>query len=364
MKIAFLIFVIIHGLIHLLGFVKAFGLSEVKQLTQTISQPFGVIWLLAFVFFAIAAIMFAFKNSHWWMFGLIALVTSQVLIIFFWHDAKFGTIANVIVLVVAIIGYGTSGFYSKYQNDVKTGLQQKAYFENSELTEADIQQLPEPVKKYLRFTGSIGKPKVNNFKIEFIGKIRKDEKSEWMPFICEQYNFMETPTRLFFMKATMKSLPVAGYHCFKNGNAFMDIRLFSIFKVQYMEGTEMDLSETVTFFNDMCCMAPPTLIDKRIKWLEVEGNKVKASFTNNNITVSTWLYFNEKGELINFISHDRYAGDTGKQHPWSTPLKDYQEINGYKLAGNAEVIYSYPDRDLCYGTFKLIRIEYNCKNLD
>ena len=364
MTTAFLILVIVHGLIHLLGFVKAFGLSDVKQLTQTISKPFGVIWLLAFIFFVIAAILFALNNSYWWFFGFVALVTSQVLIIFFWHDAKFGTVANVIILIVSIIGFGTWKYYNKYQNDVKTALQQKEYFRNSELTETDIQHLPEPVKKYLRYTGSIGKPKVNNFKIEFTGKIRKDEQSEWMPFSCEQYNFMETPTRLFFMKATMKGMPIGGYHCFKNGIAFMDIRLFSLFKVQYQDGAEMNLSETVTFFNDMCVVAPPTLIDKRIKWLEIGNNKVKASFTNNNITVTAWLYFNDKGELINFISNDRYAGDTGKQFPWATPLKDYHEINGYKLMGNAETIYSYTDRDLVYGTFKLIKIKYNGKDND
>lgn len=364
MRIAFWIFIIVHGLIHLFGFVKAFGLSDVKQLTLPISKPFGVIWLLAFIFFVIAAIMFAFKHSYWWWFGFIAVVTSQILIIFFWQDAKFGTIANVIILIAAITGCATSTFYSTYQHDVKTGLQQKAYFQHSQLTETDIQHLPEPIKKYIRFTGSIGKPKVSNFKIEFTGKIRKDEQSAWMPFSSEQYNFMHTPTRIFFMKAVMKGLPVAVYHCFKNGDAFMDIRLLSLLKVQYQEGVEMDLSETVTFFNDMFCLAPPTLIDKRIKWLEMESNKVKASFTNNNITVFAWLYFNEAGELINFISEDRYSADAGKQLPWATPLKDYQEINGYKLMGNAEAIYSYPDRDLCYGTFKLTKVEYNCKDMD
>src|SRR5665647_439903 len=114
MRIAFLVLVIVHGLIHLFGYVKAFGLSDVKQLTQTISKPFGVIWLLAFIFFVIAAILFAFKNNYWLLFGLIASVTSQVLIIFFWHDARFGTIANVIILIAAIVGYGTSRYYSKY----------------------------------------------------------------------------------------------------------------------------------------------------------------------------------------------------------------------------------------------------------
>ena len=363
MRIAILVLFTIHGLIHLMGFAKAFQYAEMKQLTIAISKPVGVMWLMATLLFITSAILFLLKKDYWVIFSIAAVVISQIVIILSWQDAKFGTIVNVIILIASIIGYGTWSYYNKYQNDVKTNLQQKEYFQNSLLTEMDIQQLPEQVKKYLRYTGSIGKPKVNNFKIEFTGKIRKDEQSEWMPFTCEQYNFMETPTRLFFMKAAMKGLPIGVYHCFKNGVAFMDIRLFSLFKVQYQDGAEMNLSETVTFFNDMCVVAPPTLIDKRIKWLEVEENKVKASFTNNSITVSAWLYFNNKGELINFISDDRYAS-AGKQFPWATPLKYYHEINGYRLMGSAETIYSYPDRDLVYGTFKLISIKYNCKDID
>ena len=110
-------------------------------------------------------------------FRINALVTSQILIIFFWHDAKFGTIASRIILIVAIIGYETSRFHHKYQNEVKTGLQQRAYFENSVLTETEILNLPGSVKKYRHYSGVIGKPKVNNFKIEFTRKIRKDEQS-------------------------------------------------------------------------------------------------------------------------------------------------------------------------------------------
>lgn len=364
MRITFILLTTIHGLIHLLGFLKAFELSVVKQLTLPVSKQFGLIWLIVFVFCAITAISFALNYRYWWAFGFIASLSSQILIVFFWQDAKFGTIANLIILTASIIAFSTWNYFNHYQNDVKTSLKKIDYSQNSELTESDIQHLPDPVKRYLRYTGSVGKPKVKNFKIEFVGKIRKDEQSEWMPFTSEQYNFMETPTRLFFMKAEMKGLPVAGYHSYMNGDAFMDIRLLSLFRVQYQDGAEMNLSETVTFFNDMCCMAPATLIDKRIKWLEVEKNRVKASFTNKNISVSAWLYFNEKGELINFISEDRYSADAGKQLPWSTPLKDYQEINGYRLSGNAETIYSYPDRDLSYGIFKISNIEYNSKVLD
>jgi hypothetical protein len=129
----------------------------------------------------------------------------------------------------------------------------------------------------------------------------------------------------------------------------------------------MGIAETVTFFNDMCCMAPATLIDHRIRWLESDNKKVKAEFSSNGITITADLYFNERGELINFISEDRYAMDknnTMKKTRWSTPLKDYKEINGHLLAGYAEAIYSYPAGDLVYGTFHLKNITYNCNRAE
>ena len=176
---------------------------------------------------------------------------------------------------------------------------------------------------------------------------------------------MEASTRRFFMKAVMKKLPVAGYHCFNNGTAFMDIRLFSLLKVQYQSGKEMDISETVTFFNDMCCMAPATLIDKRIKWLETEGNNVKAEFTNNNITISAWLSFNDDGELINFISEDRYAYDDNagmRRLPWYTPLRDYKDVDGFNLPTYAEAIYKSLKRNCAMGPLVLNMLNTTVKN--
>jgi len=366
MRIAFFILLIVHALIHLLGFIKAFGLTVAKELTLPVSKTFGVLWLTGFLSFVIVAVMFALRSNYWWLFGLIAIFISQVLIIIFWKDAKYGTMVNVIVLIAAIIGYSTWNFKSKFEDEVSKGILQTATIPDSLLTDADLQNLPSQVKKYVQYNGAVGKPKVKNFEVEFTGKLRKNEHSGWMPFSSVQYNFLETSTRLFFLNATMKQFPVAGFHCFKDGNAFMDIRLFSLLKVQYQSGKEMGISETVTFFNDMCCMAPATLIDKRIKWLNDDNNKVKAEFTNNGITITADLYFNDKGELVNFISDDRYAvteDNQMKKLRWSTPLKDYKEIDGHRLAGYAEVIYTYPEGDLTYGIFSLTHIEYNCKEL-
>lgn len=362
LKIIFISISLIHGLIHFMGFSKAFGYGNIPQLTKEISKPTGIFWLVTGIFFIISVTFYLLKKDSWTYFALIAVVFSQILIINYWQEAKFGTIANVVILLVTIVGVFQIRFKNVYKNEVKIGLAQSQNLPISKLTEAEIGYLPEPVKKYLRYTGCVGKPKVNNFRIDFSGKIRANAKSDWMELSSEQYNFIKTPTRLFYLDAIMKYMPVAGFHCFKNGLAFMDIRLFSIFKVQYQSGKEMDISETVTFLNDMCCMAPATLIDKRISWSEGDSNKVKATFTNNKITISAWLYFNEKGELINFVSEDRYAvGENGTvaKHKWSTPLRDYKDINGYRLVSYAETIYTYPEGDFTYATFTLKNIEYN-----
>lgn len=102
MKIVFLIVVILHGLIHLLGFIKAYGIKEVKELTLPISKPMGLVRLSATVLFVIYGIMYIANADYDWAVGLIAVVISQVLVILYWKDAKFGTIANMIILLVLI----------------------------------------------------------------------------------------------------------------------------------------------------------------------------------------------------------------------------------------------------------------------
>jgi hypothetical protein len=194
------------------------------------------------------------------------------------------------------------------------------------------------------------------------GRLRKDSVSGWMHFSSTQYNFIDTPARLFYLEASMKHLPVKGFHCYRNGHAFMDIRLLGLFRVQYQHGPEMDSTETVTLFNDMCCMAPATLIDSRITWEQTDSNCVRAFFQNKGIRISAYLYFNEQHQLVNFVSNERAAtmkDGSLKRYPWSTPLGAYKDFNGYRLASYAETIYAYPEGKFCYGSFQIQSVEYN-----
>ena len=103
------IIVAVHGLIHLMGFAKAFGYAELPQLTQPIARPMGVVWLAASMLMVATAVSIGAWPRSTWMVGAMALVLSQVAIATAWRDAWAGTIANLILLVVLVYGWLTQG---------------------------------------------------------------------------------------------------------------------------------------------------------------------------------------------------------------------------------------------------------------
>ena len=251
-----------------------------------------------------------------------------------------------------------------YKNEVVAGLMRVGSIKPDIIIESDLQHLPPVVQKYLIYAGVVGKEKVLNVRIKFKGRIRSKPDAGWMKFKSEQYNFFDKPTRVFYLNALKMVIPATGLHLYKEEKAIMVIKLAGLFKVVNAKGKEMDQGETVTVFNDMCFMAPATLIDKNIQWEIIDDLTVNAKYTNGNITIRAVLYFNQEGELVNFISNDRFETADGKIYknfPWSTPVKEYRDFNGIKIASSAKMIYHRPEDDFCYGEFDLKEIEYNCK---
>jgi hypothetical protein len=298
------------------------------------------------------------KKEAWIYTAVIAVVLSQVLIIMVWKDAKWGTIANLMVLVAAILSWGSYRFEKSFLSDVKQNLERTNTLKVDLLTEADLLHLPFPVQNYLRYAGVLNKPKVKNMRILFEGEMGNKGK-KFMPFRSEQYNFIDEPTRLFYMKGKMFGVTVPGYHKYEKQQAGMDIRPFGLFSLVKFQGNEMNKTETVTYFNDLCLMAPATLIDKRIQWEMIDSLSAKAIFTNKNISISAVLYFNKEGQLIDFISNDRFEINQKLWIPFSTPVSNYQSINGMQLGTYGEAVWHYKEGAFTYGKFHLKEVEYN-----
>jgi len=356
----------LHGLIHLMGFAKAFGYAELPQLTQPITRPWGTAWLAAAVLVVLSAAMFGAGSRAFWMVGALALVVSQAIILSAWRDAWAGTIAN--LLLVLLVGHGwlTEGprsYHAQYVRDAAEGLSRP--FESRVVAEADLAPLPEPVQRYLRYAGVVGRPRVRDYHLHFRGLIRGAPDARWMPFEAEQHSFADTPARLFLMRARMFGLPVEAFHRFIDGHATMQVTAVGAVPIVDARGEVMDRSETVTLFNDMCVLAPATLVDAAIRWEPVDAHTAKAYFTNRGQTISATLLFGDDGALMDFASDDRSRsspdGTTFTPARFTTPLRDYRDFGPARLAAHGEARWTLPDGAFTYGEFELIDIAYNAK---
>lgn len=103
LKFIFAFFMLMHGLIHLMGFTKAFNDGKFTKISTDVSKVEGIFWLLATLLFCVSTILFLIEKDGWWVVTLISVVVSQLLIYTAWKDAKFGSIANLIVLFIVII---------------------------------------------------------------------------------------------------------------------------------------------------------------------------------------------------------------------------------------------------------------------
>ena len=365
MRIALAVLLAIHALIHLMGFLKAFGLAELPQLTLPISKPLGVAWLMAALSLlgAVAALLLA---PRWfWILGAVGIVMSQVVIVSSWSDAKLGTLLNLVALVAVVYGAfsrGPFGLHAQYESEVRRSLT-PGPGAMPVVTEADLAPLPAPVQRYLRFAGVVGQPQVHNWRVEFVGRIRSAADAPWMEFTAEQHSITDPPKRLFMMDAKMKGLPVHVYHSYVDAEARMQVKLLALYPMVDTGGFDFNTAETVTVFNDMCIMAPATLISPAISWEEIDNRTVRATFTNAGHTIRAVLYFDDSGALVNFTSDDRPAlapdGKTTIPQRWSTPLTQYRAFGAFRLASHGDARYAPTSGEFSYVELDLKEVEYN-----
>ena len=77
--LAFVIF--IHGLLHLMGYSKAFKYSGIKHIRAHISRPIGILWIMGCLFFIATGVLLLWNNDYWQIVGLISIAISQIVII-------------------------------------------------------------------------------------------------------------------------------------------------------------------------------------------------------------------------------------------------------------------------------------------
>jgi hypothetical protein len=232
------------------------------------------------------------------------------------------------------------------------------------LAEADLAGLPAPVRRYVLASGAVGRPVPTSVRVELDARMVKRPGAAPFAARSEQHDFFPDPTRLFAMRATMAGLPVVALHDYGGGTASMTVRVARLFDAVDVRGADLHRAETVTLLNDWVIFAPGRLADPRLRWRPIDDRSAEVALVDAGREVRATLHFDERDELVDFVSDDRLAlGDDGvlRSYRFSTPLRAYKDFGGVRVASEGEAVWHYPEGPFAYGSFVTRALSYDAR---
>lgn len=361
MKYLFSTLIFIHGAIHLLGFVKAFNLANIPQLSAPVSKATGLIWLMVFVLFIVSGIAYLTKHQWWSIVAFVAIILSTFLTILVWKDAKFASIPNIIILVVAGLSLSQVVFNKKVSNEIAQIFEQNAGLQATEVTTERLAVLPSPVAKWLQVSGVVGKEEIHSVWLKQKARIKmKPGQENWIEAIAEQYFTIENPA--FVWKVSMNMPPfikIAGRDMFVDGKGEMLIKMFSLVNIVNEKGMKMDEGTLQRYLGEIVWF-PTAALSPHITWEEIDALSAKATMDYKGTKGSGTFHFNENGDFIRY-SALRYKGNkpNAKRYEWTIDVNEHAIMNGVKIPVEMTATWKLDEGDWTWLELQIKEIKYN-----
>lgn len=271
----------------------------------------------------------------------------------------------VLAVALAIVGIGNISFNRTFKNKVERLFNNQQQATGNVITEEDIKDLPEPVQRYLRYTGVIGKGRVSTVRLKQKGAMRPNPNGNWIPLEAEEYYTVDTPGFVWRGRLMMAPLITASAHdMYLNGKGNMHVKALSTITVVDAKGKDADEASLMRYFNEMTWF-PTAYVNDKVKWEPIDTNSARATMTDHGITVSAVFYFDNEGRLTNFVAERGRDTGGGKlvRTKWSTPITNYKTFNGLRLPSKAEAVWHLDSGEYPYIRVEVTDIEYDSSSL-
>jgi hypothetical protein len=369
MRLVFACLLLVHGLIHLMGFVKEFRLAEVAGLSGKMliplpaewAKPAGALWLLTSGLLLLTALIFLLRKEWWWVPGVVALLFSQALIILYWPDAKFGTLANVLILLVALVAYGSWRFNAMVRDELD-GFYPQTYPEKTEVSAEMIAAVPPVVQKWLYRSNLTGRESIHTVYLKQRGEMRTRPDGKWMPVVAEQRISVDPPG--FIWTADVRMAPMVylkGRDKYAAGRGHMLIQLLSLLPVADARGPATDQGTLLRCLGEIVWL-PSAALSKYITWEEIDSTRARATMRYGDIQASGVFTFSPEGDVRSFEAqryYDRKGGATLER--WFIRIDDqsYREFNGIRIPVKCSVTWKLAGGDFTWYQLEISEVAYN-----
>jgi len=264
------------------------------------------------------------------------------------------------ILAAAAVFISDRRFEKRAREEIAGLLAANSTREQGVITPEDLAGLPEPVQKWLKRSGVVGRERVHTVFLKQEGMMQLEPEQAWMPVEAEQYFTVESPG--FIWKAKVKMNPLmffTGLDKYCQGHGSMQIKLLSLIPVVDAQGTEIDQGTLVRYLGEIIWF-PAAALSDYLQWEEQGPNAARVTMSYGGITASATFDFTEQGDVVGF-STMRYREVKGQYslEKWGARITGYREFNSLRIANEGEVIWYLPEGEFPWYRFRITQLEYN-----
>jgi hypothetical protein len=365
MRIAVAVLLLVHGLLHLMGFLKPWKLAAVRQLSGHAIVPLsegtfrivGIAWLIAAVVLVIAAVLRLIDREWWWIVAALAIVLSQSLIVLQWRDAWAGTVANVLLALVVAVGAGTQWFHQANLEHARALLAGAPAGEPQILRVEDIATLPPPVRRWLEVSGAVGRPRARTVRLLQRGGMRTAPGQPYLPVVARQYFRVDQPGFVWTVDVTMmRVVPVVGRDTYLDGHGRMFIKAGGLVAVADGTGPTFDQGTALRFLGEIVWF-PSAALASYITWEPIDDRRARATLAFKDVTTSAVFEFDERGRFAGMTAERYYDGKS--LETWVIPVTEWQTIRGIEMPVRGGAVWKLASGDFDYFQWEIVDVEVN-----
>ncbi len=265
-----------------------------------------------------------------------------------------------VLILILVIGLAYWNFNGRINREVSSLLSGAKLGAGPVVTGEMLRGLPEPVQRYMAYSGVLGKQIPRTIRLKQVGKIRQGEKSAWMKLEAVENYSTSPPGFIWKTFLPTKRFPLTlGRDAYLDGRGSMLIKMLSLLPLVNATGPELDQGAMMRYLNELAWF-PAAFLGENISWKAIDDTSAEVTLTHQGKSASATMYFDQEGKPINFVAKRyRIVGKRCDLETWSTPYTGYGEFEGLKLPVRGKAVWILKEGDQAYVELEITELEYD-----
>ena len=228
----------------------------------------------------------------------------------------FGGVAAAVAIGGLLLAQ--TGFY---RNFLKSAARYKAaagVHDDAAVTEEDLRELPEPMARYMRYSGAVGRKRISAVHLLHSGRFKPGPNRPWMQTRGEYFITTKKPSFIWYGKVNLvPGISLVALDSYAEGKGRMLVKLMSIFPVVDDASPQVSASAFGRAVAELT-IAPTFFLDRtHVRGTQTGNDQVRCTVTDGDFSTEAEFHVNSDGSLDRVVVaryFDRGGGKATLEH--------------------------------------------------